>query len=185
MLNIRNNRKSQVWTIEFIISFVIFTAAIILSVKSIYNIYANDNFKDITAESEFVSQSLLSEGFPLNWDKDTVIRIGLVTDKKINESKLRSLYDLEYSSARELFGIRSNFFIYFSNASGIIPLFYYVNENISQADGCGYGHSDVVKQFITECSININSVTRNDMIKIDRIVNYNGSILMMNVYIWR
>lgn len=181
----RKSKKSQVWTIEFILSFLIFIAAIILSVKSVFNIYTNENLRDIQRESEFVSQYLLSGGFPSDWNNDTVIRIGLTTDNRLNHTKLKNLYNLNYDNTKYLLGIRSNFFIYFSNATGNIPLFYIISDNLTEVEGCGYGHPSVSKQYTTECIIGFDSLRYNDMTKISRITNFNGSIIQMNVVIWR
>ncbi len=182
----KRSKKSQVWTIEFIISFLIFTAAVILSVKSIFNIYTNENLRDIQRESEFVSQYLLSDGFPDDWDNNTVIRLGLTTDKRLNNTKMMNLYNLEYGYAKEALGIKSsNFFIYFSNSSGIFPMFHIVNDSIPESDGCGYGYYGVIKQYATLCEIDVESLKYSDMTKISRITNYNGSVVQLNLLIWR
>ncbi len=181
----KNSKKSQVWTIEFIVSFLIFIAAIILSVKSVFNIYTNENLRDIQRESEFVSQYLLSEGFPSDWNNDTIIRPGLTTSNRLNYTKLKNLYDLNYDKAKYSLGIRSNFFIYFSNATGNIPLFYMINDTLTESEGCGYGHPLVSKQYTTECIIGFDSLRYADMTKVSRITNFNGSIIQMNVIIWR
>lgn len=184
--NRKKSKKSQVWTIEFILSFLIFTAAVILSVKSIFNIYTNENLRDIQRESEFVSQYLLSDGFPDDWDNNTVIRAGLTTNNRLNDTKIISLYNLEYGYAKEALGIKnSNFFIYFSNSSGIFPLFHIVNNSIPESDGCGYGYYGVVKQYTAQCEIDVGSLKYTDMTKISRITNYNGSVVLLNLLIWR
>ena len=181
----KKSKKSQIWTIEFIVSFLIFIAAIILSVKSVFNIYTNENLRDIQQESEFVSQYLLSEGFPTDWNNDTVIRLGLITDNRINETKLQKLYLLEYEKAKYSLGIRSNFFLYFSNATGNIPLFHIINNSINESNGCGYGHASVYKQYNNGCIISLESLKYSDMTKISRITNFNGSIVQLNLLIWR
>lgn len=181
----KKSKKSQVWTMEFIVSFLIFIAVIILSVKSVFNIYTNENLRDIQRESEFVSQYLLSEGFPLNWDNDTVARPGLTTNNRLNYTKLHNLYDLDYNKAKYSLGIKSNFFLYFSNATGNIPLFFMITENLTESEGCGYGHPLVSKQYTTECAIGLDSLKYTDMAKVSRITNFNGSIIQMNIIIWR
>lgn len=181
----KTSKKSQVWTIEFIISFLIFTAAVVLSVKSIFNIYTNENLRDIQRESEFVSQYLLSEGYPSDWDSGSLIRVGLTTNNRLNDSKLNNLYNLDYNMARDALGLRSNFFIYFSNSSGVFPLFNHINTNISESDGCGYGYHGVMTPYNLTCEIDIDSIKYTDMIKISRITNYNGSIVQLNILIWR
>ncbi|GIU69872.1 MAG: hypothetical protein KatS3mg002_1108 [Candidatus Woesearchaeota archaeon] len=177
------SKKSQVWTIEFILSFIIFVAAMLLSVKSIFNVYTSEDFNEIQRETEFLSQYLLSEGFPYDWNNETVIRIGLTTSKKLNSTKMIELYNMDYERVKYLFGIRSNFFIYFSNASGNIPLFYLINNNITESEGCGYGHSSVTKYYNGECIIEFNSY--NDLTKITRLVSFNSSIVQLNLVIWR
>ncbi|MEM4711273.1 MAG: hypothetical protein QXL18_04985 [Candidatus Woesearchaeota archaeon] len=177
-------KKSQVWTIEFILSFLIFTAAIILSVKSIFSIYSDEGFLDLQKESEHISQQLISEGFPLNWDNESVIKIGLLSNNKIDSDKLKNLYYLQYSKAKYLFGIHGDFFIYFSNASGIIPLFYIVDQNISLPEGCGYGNVNVVKTYDGKCNIDTNLLKYSNMLKISRVTSFNSSLVELNILIW-
>jgi len=185
MISRKNNKKSQVWTIEFIISFLLFISVVLMSVKLISGIYSNDALRTLQRESEFVSQYLLSEGYPSDWSNATLIRLGLTTNKSLDAAKLQNLYSLDYLKARDSLGIRSNYFIYFSNSSGNIPLFYIINNSISEADGCGYGYTGVIKQYSNQCEINISQLKYSDMAKIKRITTFNGSIIQMNLLIWR
>lgn len=181
----KKNKKSQVWTIEFIISFLLFISVILMSVKLISGIYSNDAIRTLQRESEFVSQYLLSEGYPNDWSNDTLIRVGLTTNNGLDDTKLLNLYSLDYLKARDSLGIRSNYFMYFSNSSGNIPLFHILNNSIPESDGCGYGYYGVIKQYSTQCEINITQLKYDDMVKISRITTFNGSIIQMNLLIWR
>jgi hypothetical protein len=179
------NKKSQVWTIEYILSFIVFIAIILLSVKMIFGVYANDALQNLQKESEFVSQYMLSEGYPDNWDNDTLIRVGLTTNDRLNDTKLLSFYSLNYSRTKDLMGIKSNYFAYFSNSSGIISIFHILNSSISESDGCGYGYYAVVKQYASQCEIDISSLKYDDMVKISRITAFNGSIIQLNIILWK
>ncbi|MGV8150653.1 MAG: hypothetical protein ACP5NV_02915 [Candidatus Woesearchaeota archaeon] len=182
------NKKSQVWTIEFILSFLIFTAAILLSVKSVVNVYANDNIIEVQGDSESISQYLLSQGYPEDWDESNVIRPGISTNNRINETKLSNFYFLDYQQTKNYFGLRSDFFIYFENASGTIPLFNIVNNSISEGDGCGYGHQEVIKNYdasLGTCTFDLSALEYDDLAKISRLTIYNSSIIKMTILAWR
>lgn len=177
------NVKGQVWTIEFILSFLIFTAAIILSVKTVFNLYSNQDLRDIQRESEFVSQYLLSEGYPTDWDDSSLIRAGLTTQGRLDISKLERFHSLDYSKAKNALGIRSDFYIYFSNASGNIALFSMVNQSLTVPDGCGFGHANVVVD--NQCQFSLEGLRYHDLTKMTRITTFNGSIIELNLIIWR
>ena len=171
--------RGQSWTIEFILAFLIFSSAIILSIKMISNIYKSTDFEDLARESEMLSNTFLSDGYPVNWTSADVIRPGIVSDGKINVSKLANLTEIDYYTAKQLLGIRQDFFIYFSDDSGMKDIF----EDFGMSGECGYGHPGILIEYDGTCRLNI-TVDYDDMVKLSRFTVYDHNIITMTVYVW-
>ena len=189
------NRRGQTWTIEFVLGFLIFTAALILSVKHIYNIYSDDGYSDLEREGYFVSDILLSSGFPVDWDfhPSDVLRFGVVDNGSLSVDKLMSLYGLDYSQVRYLANTRHDFFVSFERGDAVIPLFYDVGavpDTVPEEErirlGCGYGSPKVELSYDpdTGCSIKIDA-DYTDLVNVVRVTSFNGSLVVMRVYIWK
>ena len=82
------SKKAQAWGFDLMIASIIFISGIILFyIYSInYPKESNEKLDKLFNEGEFMAEVLLSEGLPINWNQDTVVRIGLTTNKKINEN---------------------------------------------------------------------------------------------------
>jgi hypothetical protein len=51
------------------------------------------------------TNALLTEGVPTRWHVQDVISLGLVNDRKLNETKIRTLWNLGYERVRTLLGL--------------------------------------------------------------------------------
>lgn len=179
------SKRSQTWTIEFILAFLIFSAALILSIKTVVNIYGNDDLSSVIKEAELISGQLKSEGYPLNWNNNTVIRIGLISNGSLDNEKLNNLYSMNYYSAKNTLATQYNYFVFFSNSKGNLPLFYYANNSLSIEQGCGYGYDKIVKSYDTECKFNKSGLNYADLATIKRITVYNSTLVVMNIWVWK
>ncbi|MEK6854888.1 MAG: hypothetical protein AABX73_01570 [Nanoarchaeota archaeon] len=113
--------KAQAWGFDLAVSAIIFlAAAFLLYIYTLNSSSGTDEKLSILShEGEIVSNTLLSEGYPSNWDESSVVKIGLLTDKKINETKLESFYNLaqiDYGKTKTLFGIRHNYYVNLSES---------------------------------------------------------------------
>ena len=128
------NKKAQAWGFDLMIASVIFTGAIVTFFIFSLNTPSESNeiILSLERQGDLVANSLLSEGYPPNWNSQDVAVIGLLTDNKINESKLSSFYDLSisnYQKTKSLFGISSNYLI---NLSEPIEINYNVIAGIGE-----------------------------------------------------
>ncbi|HIH32200.1 TPA: hypothetical protein HA235_05820 [Candidatus Woesearchaeota archaeon] len=180
-----SNNKSQTWTIEFILAFLIFSAAFIMSIKTIVNIYGNDDLSLVIKEAELISEQLTSEGYPSNWDNDTLIRIGLMSNGSLNPEKLNRFYNLNYNYAKSSFATQYNYFVFFSNSNGNLPLFYYANDSLTIEQGCGSGYNSIVKSYDTECKFDKSGLTYDDFVAMKRITVYNSTLVVLNIWVWK
>jgi hypothetical protein len=178
-------KKSQSFSIEFILAFLLFSSAIVVSIKMISNIYKPTDFNDLVKESELLSDNLLSEGYPINWTTDDVIKIGLLDNNRLSVNKLLSLYNMTYYEAKTASGVRKDFFIYFTRNKSVLNMFYTIDAYNSTIDSCGYGSPQVIQQYDgSKCIISFENATHNNFVKISRLAVYNGTILTMNINMW-
>jgi len=108
--------KGQSISYDFLSAIVIFllTAGVVflLLESSISNIQDYKRIKEISETSSRLSETLMMEGVPKNWDPESVVEIGLLSGGKLNQTKLYYLEDLGYSNVKRMAGIGEyNFFI--------------------------------------------------------------------------
>ena len=166
--------KSQVWTTDFIISIMLFIALFLLFGKTIFDL-TNDSKEDIVpliTEGRAVSDSLISEGYPVNWNNATVSKIGLTADNRIDASKISAFYSMNYSEAKRLFNTPYDFFVFLSDEN---------NKLISVEGNYGFGNPAI---NATQDNVTLSGVDFERLAKIDRIVIYDSKIVKMVVYLW-
>jgi|FLOH01.1.fsa_nt_gi hypothetical protein len=162
------SNKGQAWITDFIISFFIFAIGLILVSRFLFNAGVDNNFNEVRSESELLSEYLFSEGVPSDWDNNSVVRIGLLTDDRLNITKLEMLYNMSYNESKYYLSTPFDYLIYFQQNGTIL--------NIS---GCGFG------PVILNCNQTIVSADHKDLAKISRFVVYNSSIIEMVLYVWK
>jgi hypothetical protein len=166
--------KSQVWTTDFIISIMLFIALFLLFGKTIFDLTneSREEISPLVMEGKAVSDSLVSEGYPENWNNDTVSKIGLTTDNRIDGSKISAFYSMNYSDAKKLFNTPYDFFVFLSDEN---------NKLISVDGRYGFGNPLV---NATQDNVVLSGIDFEKLAKIDRIVIYNSKIVKMVIYLW-
>lgn len=167
----RHRKKGQVWALDVIISISIFILAIFLFFEHKPNVYDGERrlLDDVSFEANFLSQSFMSEGIPDNWNSTKVSSIGLIEDSYLlNDSKIRSLYSIDYDTARHILGTDHHFYLYFLTPDNMTLRF-----NASS----GYGKP----------GINTSTFAAQDIatyVNVKRLVFYNQTIVQMMLYVW-
>ncbi|MBU2634332.1 MAG: hypothetical protein KJ674_03735 [Nanoarchaeota archaeon] len=159
--------KSQLWSIDFLLGTFIFILMMVFLYSYVTNLSQTDN--NLIRDSEVISNSLLSEGYPQNWDEDNVNKIGLFSNKKLSETKLNNFSQLDYEETKSLFKIFNDYYIYFVDENNEV----FVIENIQ-----GVGKSGVNSTNIKEVE------NPKNIVKTDRIIVYNNTILRMVLHVW-
>ena len=120
MKTIKN--KSQIWGIDLMIAVTLFVFGIMIFY--IYNLNApsdvRENFEYMTYDGNLIMDSILSEGYPANWselvgtaDEDKIVKIGVLTNSKINNTKLEKFNDLatgNYDDTKIKFSTRYDYY---------------------------------------------------------------------------
>ncbi|MFH1072892.1 MAG: hypothetical protein V1743_05680 [Nanoarchaeota archaeon] len=127
-------KRGQTFSIDYIIGMLLFIAAFVISIKLIINQFPSNSFERLNKESYLISEMLISTGYPESWDNNTIIQPGLTTRNKLNMTKLRNLYRMDFGDSRRYFRTSSNYFITIEDKDyGIM----YFNQS------CGYGESEI------------------------------------------
>jgi hypothetical protein len=176
----RNNKKGQVWLSDYTLSMLLFILAALISVKIIINSFStNTAFEELKSESFKIGDILLSEGYPVNWssgNSSDVIRPGLLTGKRLNETKviqaMNSTY-INYTSLKTMLQTKHDFAVVFEEP----------NSGVVQFNGlCVIGNGSV----LPTCASTIPTLNfkYHDLASLSRMAVYNSTIKRMVIYVW-
>ena len=168
----RSIKKAQAWGFDLISAITIFIiGAVLFFMYSInYPKEGQETTEVLQYESNFIGESLLSEGYPKDWNENNVGRIGIVDNGRINQTKIERLYAMAnylsnpngYQKAKSIFDTNHEFFFNLS-----IPI---TLSNGSQTS------SGVGRNFASQNPVNI--------LKTTRITIYQNNPITLNLYIW-
>ena len=127
------NSKSQAWFMDFAIGLLLFTFTLVAYFSYTNNFQNQDkgNLNLMLKDAKSISSSLALEGYPDDWNNQTVIRIGIADDQNVNSTKLKRLKQLNYTGSKRKFATYYDYFIYFVNDNGDVL-------NINGVCGSGY-----------------------------------------------
>jgi hypothetical protein len=169
------NAKAQVWLSDYTISLLIFLLAIILSFKIIINSFSTNNtYEELKTDAGKISEMLLSEGYPVDWNESSVIRPGLLVEKRLDATKVARAMNqnMSYSSLKTKLQTKYDFLVMFKTPEG--DLIDFDSSCGSCASSCGLCH--IGKAL---------PANYDDLVKLDRFVVFNSSVTRMEVYVWR
>jgi hypothetical protein len=172
-------KRAQAWGFDLVAGLSIFIVGILVFFLYSLN-YSNQGdatLKELEYEASAVGDSLLSNGivndagvpkedYHSGWDIDDVQKVGILSEGKINETKLKYFYQMsdsstgEYIKVKSLLNIKNEFWVDFSEPidfDGILP---------------------------AEEGIGLKPTGEKNIIKSNRIVSYNNKIRNMYIYIW-
>jgi len=158
----------QVWSIDVMVAFTIFLLAIIIFfVYSVnYSGEADETFQQITYDGEIILRNIFSEGHPQDWNSSNVINIGIMSENKINETKLERFYDLvqnNYSTTKNIFKTTFDYYFFLDK-----------NMTINSLEIEGFG----------KLGTNKSNINATNLIKITRFTVYKYKPVTANIYIW-
>ena len=167
--------KAQVWTTDFIISILILVAMLTLFGRAISNL-ATESREDITpliAEGRMISDQLMSEGYPSNWNTTNVISFGITTDKRIDKTKAEMFYSMNYSEKKRILNTDYNFYTFLIDEN---------NQLININGSYGTGQQNVTSN---QTSVLLTDIDFNKLAKITRLTIYESKITRMVIYVWQ
>ncbi|PIN88853.1 hypothetical protein COU60_05525 [Candidatus Pacearchaeota archaeon CG10_big_fil_rev_8_21_14_0_10_34_76] len=157
-------KKAQAWGFDLIIASVLFILGIVIFFVYTINTsqQAQDKIDELDYQGNLIAEDLMSEGSPADWNVENVQKIGILTNNKINNSKLENFYQLSdqnYQKTKSLFDIKYDYFMNLSEEISIN------GENIER--------------------IGRASENPTNLIKITRFTIYNNNPVTLNIYIWQ
>ena len=168
------SKRGQVWVTDFILSLLIIVVALAIFGRAILNITsANQDVRPLIMEGRSFSDSLISEGYPVDWNSSSVSRIGLTADKRINDTKISAFYAMDYDDVKERFNSRYDFYVFMVG---------YDNKLINVSGKYGLGHGLV---NATQDSVVLSGLDFDRLVKIERLTIYDSKIVRLVIYIWK
>jgi len=162
-------KKGQIWGMDLMVATTIF--AIALTTFYLYTLNENsgseEKIEELFTEGSAIANMILSEGIPPNWDEDSVIEIGILSEGKINRTKMDMFYNLSiknYSRTKGIFNTRFDYFF----ITSIRPTL----QNGSYFSGLGKPGVD--KQ----------TITAKNLVRIGRFTVYNSTPCGAELFIW-
>lgn len=166
------NRKSQVWSIDYIIGLLIFIVIVLISIRLILNITSDNDDAALYKDAVHLSDILMNPGSPPNWDVANVTIPGLTyanASSKLDLNKIILLDSIGYDRTKVLFHISHDYLYFFENKTGAI--------NIA---GCSHGYT----VGYIDCKPDISNIDFDDLVKINRIITYNSTLITLTIYVW-
>lgn len=113
-------RRGQVWTLDFTLGLVLFSAAAILAYSMITNAVSDRQYEEVLVQAEDAAELLAGEGYPTEWTNDTVLRAGLNSDRQLSLRKTGELSKLTEDQLRKSLRATDSIYVYATNRSGAV-----------------------------------------------------------------
>jgi hypothetical protein len=161
------NRRAQAWGIDLIVGVIIFSVGILIFF--IYSVNqtseVKENLEALSYQGDVIFNEILSEGYPEDWNYQNVVKIGILDNEKINETKLERFFNLtqtDYAKTRTLFYTKYHYYFLFDN----------ITINSEQIKGMG------------KPGIDPENISSTNLIKITRFTIYKNKPKTVYLYIW-
>lgn len=167
------SKKAQGWGLDVIMAVSIFTIGLVAFY--IYSLNspgeAKEKLETLSYDGKILANTVLSEGSPINWDETNVVKIGILTDNKINETKLQNFYELakdNYQETKSKFDISYDYYFYLNDEMDI------------------NGDGSLIIDGIGKPEINRDDTFTNakNLVKITRYTVYKNKPMAAYFYIW-
>jgi hypothetical protein len=120
-----------------------------------------ENLEGLFYDGKIIAESLLSEGYPKDWNSADVVTTGILSDNKINETKLERFYNLansDYAKTRNRFNTQFDYYFFLSE-----------NMTINSVEVEGIGSNPPNPQ---------------NLVKITRFTVYKNRPVTAYIYVW-
>ena len=174
--------KAQAWYADFAIGLLLFffTTVIYFGYTDNFQKQDRSELSDMLTDARAVSSSLILSGYPNDWNGSTVVRIGISDDQRLNATKLQLFSALNYTLTKRRFATPYEYFVFFANNKG---------EVLNVSGVCGVGSPLVNTSYGAvqgTCNpINLTGISLKNIVKTERYVVYNSSVVKMEIYLWR
>lgn len=169
MFKIISDTRAQIWGMDLVVAVIIFSIG--LTGFYLYSLNEQGSSQEIVEllsyDGRIISEIILSEGYPENWDTSNVVEIGILKNNKIDETKLENFYNLastNYTRTKHLFNT-------------IYDYYFFLDENMTI--------NSLEVEGIGKPGINKDNINAKDLVKITRVVVYQNKIMTSQLYLWK
>jgi hypothetical protein len=151
-------KKSQVWFLDFIVGLMMFMIIIFVYYDYSNNLVEESEsvWEEMMIDSKVISSSLMSTGYPPDWNQTNVARIGLLNSNyRINQTKVNNFVNMSYNETRGIFATRFDFYFF-----------------LQDTNNTEYFHAGLEPQ------------EPKFLVQTTRLAIYNSSVYRMVIYIW-
>ena len=169
-------KKAQIWGFDMMMASIILVFGIFVFYFYALN-YSGDSSDKIDSlfyDAEIVSEKILSEGYPPYWNSTNVIVPGILTDGRIDQTKLELFYNMtetsiggDFDEMRMLLNTKYNFWFTISGTE---------NFEIRQATGDPIDIEGIGREYSSEDVANL--------VKYSRVVIYHNRTKSIDFYMW-
>jgi hypothetical protein len=160
-----NRKKAQVWYTDFMLGILIFVIVIFIYYGYAHSINQNpgDITSDLIMEAKSISNSLVTQGSPSDWNQSRVDVIGLTNgDQRLMQEKLDMFANMTYYQTKTKLRTPYDYYFYLEDINGSVI-------QIDGKNGLGLQSSN----------------STDNLVSITRIVVYNSKLTSMVVHVWK
>ncbi len=162
------------------VSMLFLTLLIILYAQFTTNLSAENKvlLEKVVFDAEMISETLISGGYPDDWNADNVQRLGLTDNNyRLNTTKLGYVANLSYFDRKYLFGTTFDYYIALQYMDGsllnITNMSGFTTLDLNPEGGIGlYGLETM------------GSTNPDHMVKKERYLIYNSSTIKLLIFLW-
>ncbi|MBD3209533.1 hypothetical protein GF367_03900 [Candidatus Woesearchaeota archaeon] len=168
-MRLSSSPRAQVSTVDFIAGLLIIVVALTIATRLIMTITEPSTFEQTKRQALTTSDTLMSPGFPERWNETNAIKVGLLTDDALNLTKLGQLDNYTYDDIKERLNDPEHAYWYFMNRTSVLNL-----------TACGHGDPGVSVNATCDPSF----AADKNLVRVDRFVTHNNSIIRLVVVVW-
>jgi hypothetical protein len=162
------NRRGQIWSMDFVVGITIFLVGfLIFYFYSLNNpLESKEIIENLEYDGKLITNFILSEGSPTNWNLSNVLSIGILTDGKISDLKLEYFYFFtkdNYSDTKIMFNTKYDYI-------------FFVDRNMTI--------NGSLVDYIGKPFVNKSNIDAKNLIKITRFTSYRNMPTTAYLYIW-
>jgi hypothetical protein len=164
MKQFTSTKKGQVWYIDFMVGLMVFVVVVVIYFEYVDNLSSKEEniMDDLIINSKAITNSLVAEGYPKDWNTSNVVKIGLTEgNQRINTTKLNQFISMDYIETKSKLRTSYNYYMFleYKNGSKI---------KLNGSDEYGY-----------------KSLNPSKLVQTTRLLIYNSTIIRMVVHVWQ
>lgn len=130
----KTNKKGQSWVLDYAAGLFIFLIAIVITFGVITNLFTDNQYDLLVQDANRLSESLMSTGYPVDWDSTDLVRIGLLYNDRLSWRKLEALTALTPVELVGALPSDANYFFVIKDKNGAV---------LAINDKCGLGNTNL------------------------------------------